>query len=135
MGPRKQPVVTRLVDVDLFFSWGFFFAVSNIFDVKLNSSEAVKALRGQRLVLNCSSTAELNSRANISWDYPGKVRTRRLLDLVNCSRVPPIIHLPVHQFTFIFNGTAGIRTQHNSHPLSRSTQRLDGNQSISSLPM
>ncbi|TWW70991.1 Vascular endothelial growth factor receptor 1 [Takifugu flavidus] len=46
--------------------------VSNIFDVKLNSSEHVKALKGQRLVLNCTATAELNSRANISWDYPGK---------------------------------------------------------------
>lgn len=53
-------------------------AVSNIFDVKLNSSEPVKALKGQRLVLNCTATAELNSRANISWDYPGKVRTTLL---------------------------------------------------------
>lgn len=55
-----------------------FSAVSNIFDVKLNSSELVKALKGQRLVLNCTARAELNSRANISWDYPGKVRTRLL---------------------------------------------------------
>lgn len=55
-----------------------FSAVNNIFDVKLNSSEPVKALKGQRLVLNCTATAELNSRANISWDYPGKVRTRLL---------------------------------------------------------
>lgn len=51
------------------------FAVNNIRDVKLNVSEPVKALKGQRLVLNCTAIADLNSRANISWDYPGKVRT------------------------------------------------------------
>lgn len=49
--------------------------MSNIFNVKLNVSEPVKALKGQRLVLNCTATAELNSRANISWVYPGKVGT------------------------------------------------------------
>lgn len=63
--------------VYLSFFW-FFFAVSNIFEVKLNVSEPVKALKGQTLVLNCTATAELNSRANISWDYPRKVRTRLL---------------------------------------------------------
>lgn len=52
--------------------------MSNIFEVKLNVSEPVKALKGQRLVLNCTATAELNSRANIAWDYPRKVRTRLL---------------------------------------------------------
>ncbi|CAG13580.1 unnamed protein product, partial [Tetraodon nigroviridis] len=46
--------------------------VNNIRDVKLNVSEPVKALKGQRLVLNCTAIADLNSRANISWDYPGK---------------------------------------------------------------
>ena len=50
-----------------------FFAVSNIFEVKLNASEPVQALKGQRLVLNCTATAELNSRANISWEYPNQV--------------------------------------------------------------
>lgn len=60
--------------------WGGFFvvAVSSISEVKLNVSAPVKALKGQRLVLNCTAKAELNSRANISWDYPGKVRTRLL---------------------------------------------------------
>uniref|UniRef100_I3K9I3 receptor protein-tyrosine kinase n=1 Tax=Oreochromis niloticus TaxID=8128 RepID=I3K9I3_ORENI len=33
-----------------------------------------RALKGQRLVLNCSATAELNTRVNFTWDYPGKVR-------------------------------------------------------------
>ncbi|KAF0028109.1 hypothetical protein F2P81_019196 [Scophthalmus maximus] len=46
--------------------------VSNIMDVYLNSSGPVQALKGKRLVLNCTATGELNSRVNISWDYPGK---------------------------------------------------------------
>lgn len=51
------------------------FAVNKIYEVKLNVSEPVKALKGQRLVLNCTATAALNSRVNISWVYPGKVGT------------------------------------------------------------
>uniref|UniRef100_A0A8C4DMW3 receptor protein-tyrosine kinase n=1 Tax=Dicentrarchus labrax TaxID=13489 RepID=A0A8C4DMW3_DICLA len=48
--------------------------VSNILDVYLNSSGPVQALKGERLVLNCTATGELNTRVNITWDYPGKVR-------------------------------------------------------------
>lgn len=44
-------------------------------DVYLNSSGPVQALKGERLVLNCTATAELNTRVNISWDYPGEVRS------------------------------------------------------------
>lgn len=43
-------------------------------DVYLNSSGPVQALKGERLVLNCTATGELNTRVNITWDYPGKVR-------------------------------------------------------------
>uniref|UniRef100_A0A8C4DM90 receptor protein-tyrosine kinase n=1 Tax=Dicentrarchus labrax TaxID=13489 RepID=A0A8C4DM90_DICLA len=46
----------------------------NILDVYLNSSGPVQALKGERLVLNCTATGELNTRVNITWDYPGKVR-------------------------------------------------------------
>nr|XP_020455714.1 vascular endothelial growth factor receptor 1 isoform X2 [Monopterus albus] len=46
--------------------------VSNILDVYLNSSGPVEALKGERLALNCTATAELNTRVNITWDYPGK---------------------------------------------------------------
>ncbi|XP_040921731.1 vascular endothelial growth factor receptor 1 isoform X2 [Toxotes jaculatrix] len=46
--------------------------VSNIMDVYLNSSGPVQALKGTRLVLNCTATGELNTRVNITWDYPGK---------------------------------------------------------------
>ncbi|KAK7879036.1 hypothetical protein WMY93_030789 [Mugilogobius chulae] len=46
--------------------------VSNILEVYLNSSGSVQALKGERLVLNCTATGELNTRVNITWDYPGK---------------------------------------------------------------
>uniref|UniRef100_A0A8C8E194 receptor protein-tyrosine kinase n=1 Tax=Oryzias sinensis TaxID=183150 RepID=A0A8C8E194_9TELE len=32
-----------------------------------------RALKGERLVLNCTATAELNTRVNITWNYPGKL--------------------------------------------------------------
>ncbi|XP_070783880.1 vascular endothelial growth factor receptor 1 isoform X2 [Enoplosus armatus] len=47
--------------------------VSNIMDVYLNSSGPVEALKGERMVLNCTATGELNTRVNITWDYPGKI--------------------------------------------------------------
>ncbi|XP_029313403.1 vascular endothelial growth factor receptor 1 isoform X2 [Cottoperca gobio] len=47
--------------------------VSNIMEVYLNSSGPVEALKGERLVLNCTATGELNTRVNITWDYPGKI--------------------------------------------------------------
>ncbi|RVE58758.1 hypothetical protein OJAV_G00197900 [Oryzias javanicus] len=46
--------------------------VSNITKVNLNSTGVVRALKGERLVLNCTATAELNTRVNITWNYPGK---------------------------------------------------------------
>lgn len=55
------------------FSFFFLLTVSNIMDVYLNSSGPVQALKGERLVLNCTATAEFNTRVNITWDYPGKV--------------------------------------------------------------
>lgn len=47
--------------------------MSNIMEVYLNSSGPVQALKGERLVLNCTAIGELNTRVNITWDYPGKV--------------------------------------------------------------
>nr|XP_057915284.1 vascular endothelial growth factor receptor 1 isoform X2 [Doryrhamphus excisus] len=46
--------------------------VSEIMEVYLNSSGPVQALKGESLVLNCTATGELNTRVNITWDYPGK---------------------------------------------------------------
>lgn len=43
-------------------------------DVYVNSSDSEQALKGKRLVLNCTAIGELNTRVNITWDYPGKVR-------------------------------------------------------------
>lgn len=43
-------------------------------DVYLNTSGPVQDLKGEKLVLNCTATAELNTRVNITWEYPGKVR-------------------------------------------------------------
>ncbi|KAF3703583.1 Vascular endothelial growth factor receptor 1 [Channa argus] len=47
--------------------------VNNIMEVRLNVSGPVQALKGQRLVLNCTASAELNTRVNFTWDYPGKI--------------------------------------------------------------
>uniref|UniRef100_A0A8D0CQA1 receptor protein-tyrosine kinase n=1 Tax=Sander lucioperca TaxID=283035 RepID=A0A8D0CQA1_SANLU len=47
-------------------------SLSNIMEVYLNSTGPVQALKGERLVLNCTATGELNTRVNITWDYPGK---------------------------------------------------------------
>uniref|UniRef100_A0A665UU66 receptor protein-tyrosine kinase n=1 Tax=Echeneis naucrates TaxID=173247 RepID=A0A665UU66_ECHNA len=63
-----------------FFYIGLFFCQTvtdgvthnNITNVYLNSSGPVQALKGKRLVLNCTATGELNTRVNITWDYPGK---------------------------------------------------------------
>ncbi|XP_029005341.1 vascular endothelial growth factor receptor 1 isoform X2 [Betta splendens] len=46
--------------------------VTEIKQVSLNSSGSVRALKGERLVLNCTATAALNTRVNITWDYPKK---------------------------------------------------------------
>ncbi|XP_030622984.1 vascular endothelial growth factor receptor 1 [Chanos chanos] len=57
--------------------------VNKILDVYLNSSRLVEALQGEKLALNCTVTAEWNSRVSISWSYPGKTNgsasiTRRI---------------------------------------------------------
>ncbi|XP_076014307.1 vascular endothelial growth factor receptor 1 isoform X2 [Genypterus blacodes] len=59
--------------------------VSNIMKVYLNSSDPVQALKGERMALNCTATGELNTRVNITWDYPGKKNntgsvTKRILN-------------------------------------------------------
>ncbi|XP_008306025.1 vascular endothelial growth factor receptor 1 isoform X1 [Cynoglossus semilaevis] len=46
--------------------------VTNIMKVFLNGSNPVENLKGRRLVLNCTATAELNTRVTFRWSYPGK---------------------------------------------------------------
>ncbi|XP_055038372.2 vascular endothelial growth factor receptor 1 isoform X2 [Misgurnus anguillicaudatus] len=57
--------------------------VNRITDVYLNSTGLVHTLQGHMLALNCTVTAEWNSRVSISWMYPGKANgsatiTRRI---------------------------------------------------------
>nr|XP_055038371.1 vascular endothelial growth factor receptor 1 isoform X1 [Misgurnus anguillicaudatus] len=57
--------------------------VNRITDVYLNSTGLVHTLQGHMLALNCTVTAEWNSRVSISWTYPGKANgsatiTRRI---------------------------------------------------------
>ncbi|XP_065114286.1 vascular endothelial growth factor receptor 1 isoform X3 [Paramisgurnus dabryanus] len=57
--------------------------VNNIMDVYLNTTGLVQTLQGHMLALNCTVTAEWNSRVSISWTYPGKANgsatiTRRI---------------------------------------------------------
>ncbi|XP_051970460.1 vascular endothelial growth factor receptor 1-like isoform X4 [Xyrauchen texanus] len=46
--------------------------VNKILSVYLNSTDLVHTLQGEMLALNCTVTAEWNSRVSISWAYPGK---------------------------------------------------------------
>lgn len=53
-------------------TFGSISPVNKIQKVYLNSTGLVQALEGERLALNCTVTAEWNSRVNINWSYPGK---------------------------------------------------------------
>ncbi|XP_062336383.1 vascular endothelial growth factor receptor 1 isoform X2 [Osmerus eperlanus] len=57
--------------------------VNKITAVYLNASGPVQALQGETLSLNCTVTAELNSRVSIIWSYPAQANdsasiTRRI---------------------------------------------------------
>ncbi|TSK98456.1 Vascular endothelial growth factor receptor 1 [Bagarius yarrelli] len=49
--------------------------VNKIQQVYLNSTGLIQALQGEKLALNCTVTAEWNSRVNINWSYPGKANS------------------------------------------------------------
>uniref|UniRef100_A0AAR2KA78 receptor protein-tyrosine kinase n=2 Tax=Pygocentrus nattereri TaxID=42514 RepID=A0AAR2KA78_PYGNA len=49
--------------------------VNKIQDVYLNNTGLVQALQGELLALNCTVTAEWNSRVSISWTYPGQANS------------------------------------------------------------
>ncbi|XP_077100809.1 vascular endothelial growth factor receptor 1 isoform X1 [Siphateles boraxobius] len=46
--------------------------VNKILDVYLNSTSLLHTLQGEILALNCTVTAEWNSRVSITWTYPQK---------------------------------------------------------------
>uniref|UniRef100_A0AAR2IQQ1 receptor protein-tyrosine kinase n=1 Tax=Pygocentrus nattereri TaxID=42514 RepID=A0AAR2IQQ1_PYGNA len=49
--------------------------MNKIQDVYLNNTGLVQALQGELLALNCTVTAEWNSRVSISWTYPGQANS------------------------------------------------------------
>uniref|UniRef100_W5L4K5 receptor protein-tyrosine kinase n=1 Tax=Astyanax mexicanus TaxID=7994 RepID=W5L4K5_ASTMX len=53
--------------------------VNKIQDVYLNNTGSVQALRGEMLALNCTVTAEWNSRVSISWTYPRQANSTALI--------------------------------------------------------
>ncbi|XP_041735991.1 vascular endothelial growth factor receptor 1 isoform X1 [Coregonus clupeaformis] len=53
--------------------------VNKIMEVYLNSTSPVQALQGESLAINCTVTAEWNSRVSISWDYPGQANRSAII--------------------------------------------------------
>ncbi|XP_021078360.1 vascular endothelial growth factor receptor 1 [Mus pahari] len=49
---------------------------NTILDVQISPPSPVRMLYGQTLVLNCTATTELNTRVQMSWNYPGKATKR-----------------------------------------------------------
>ncbi|CAL8294417.1 unnamed protein product [Lota lota] len=62
-----------MVDGVPHFSYRYFVhrPVSNIKKTYLNTTGPVKALKGEPLALNCTAIGALNTRVNITWEYPG----------------------------------------------------------------
>lgn len=48
-------------------------AANTILDVQISPPSPVRLLHGQTLVLNCTTTTDLNTRVQMSWHYPAKV--------------------------------------------------------------
>ncbi|KAM4860047.1 vascular endothelial growth factor receptor 1 [Thomomys bottae] len=49
---------------------------NTIIDVHISTPGPVKLLSGQTLVLNCTATTALNTRVQMTWNYPGKATKR-----------------------------------------------------------
>ncbi|XP_007662302.2 vascular endothelial growth factor receptor 1 isoform X1 [Ornithorhynchus anatinus] len=49
---------------------------NTIIDVQVDPSNPIKLLRGHTLSLNCTVTAALNTRVQMTWSYPGKAHSR-----------------------------------------------------------
>ncbi|KAL6091473.1 hypothetical protein STEG23_001825, partial [Scotinomys teguina] len=49
---------------------------NTILDVHISPASPVRLLHGQTLVLNCTTTTDLNTRVQMSWNYPGKATKR-----------------------------------------------------------
>ncbi|KAL1006502.1 hypothetical protein UPYG_G00073180 [Umbra pygmaea] len=53
--------------------------VNKIRDMYLNISSPHEALQGERLTINCTVTAEWNSRVSFKWDYPSKANSSNII--------------------------------------------------------
>ncbi|XP_052610496.1 LOW QUALITY PROTEIN: vascular endothelial growth factor receptor 1 [Peromyscus californicus insignis] len=49
---------------------------NTILDVHIRPPSPVRLLHGQTLILNCTATTDLNTRVQMSWNYPGKATKR-----------------------------------------------------------
>ncbi|XP_038201518.1 vascular endothelial growth factor receptor 1 [Arvicola amphibius] len=49
---------------------------NTILDVRISPPSPVRLLHGQTLVLNCTTTTDLNTRVQMSWHYPGRATKR-----------------------------------------------------------
>ncbi|XP_069323843.1 vascular endothelial growth factor receptor 1 isoform X2 [Eulemur rufifrons] len=49
---------------------------NTIIDVQISTPSPVKLLRGHTLTLNCTATTPLNTRVQMTWNYPGKINKR-----------------------------------------------------------
>ncbi|XP_067419027.1 vascular endothelial growth factor receptor 1 isoform X3 [Emydura macquarii macquarii] len=49
---------------------------NTIFDVQLNTPNLVKLLKGDSLAINCTVSADWNTRVQMTWSYPGEVNHR-----------------------------------------------------------
>ncbi|XP_029458469.1 vascular endothelial growth factor receptor 1 isoform X2 [Rhinatrema bivittatum] len=50
--------------------------VHEVRDVQLNVSNTIKLLRGETLAINCTVTANWNTRVYINWSFPGEIAMR-----------------------------------------------------------
>ncbi|XP_053312370.1 vascular endothelial growth factor receptor 1 [Spea bombifrons] len=55
---------------------------SAIHSMQLNVSSSIRLLTGNSLSINCTVTADLNSRPEIQWEYPG-LKKRKLAFIIN----------------------------------------------------
>lgn len=77
-GHRAQSFELHPASEILIFNFFFplLLTANTILDVRVSPPSPVRLLRGQTLVLNCTATTELNTRVQMSWNYPGRVSGR-----------------------------------------------------------
>ncbi|XP_036376880.1 vascular endothelial growth factor receptor 1 isoform X2 [Megalops cyprinoides] len=82
--------------------------VNKILDVYLNSTRPVRSLRGERLALTCTVTAEWNSRVSITWSYPGQVNDSASISRRIVKGTSSIMFLSVLSITELSRADRGV---------------------------